>query len=67
VIGEGLETESKTFLDLFIAAQRDHLALAANRGKTGRFVGTPYDAPRRRLDETRAARNPILRWTKLGA
>ena len=24
--------------------------------------GTRYHAPRRRLDETRAARNPILRW-----
>ena len=23
----------------------------------------PYHAPRRRLDETRAARSPVLRWT----
>ena len=25
-----------------------------------------YYAPRRRLDETRAARAPVLRWTKPG-
>ena len=28
------------------------------------FVDAPRDAPRRRLDETRAARQPVLRWTK---
>ncbi len=63
---EPTETESKASLDLFIAALRD-LALAAKRGDTGRFAGAPYHAPRRRLDETRAARNPTLRWTKPGA
>ncbi|MBO0734544.1 MAG: aminomethyl-transferring glycine dehydrogenase subunit GcvPB, partial [Methylocapsa sp.] len=62
---EPTETESKASLDLFIAGLRD-LALAARRGETERFVGAPYLAPRRRLDETRAARNPILRWTKAG-
>jgi glycine dehydrogenase subunit 2 len=60
---EPTESESKASLDLFIAALRD-LALAARRGETERFVGAPYHAPRRRLDETRAARNPILKWTK---
>ena len=29
----------------------------------GRFAGAPHYAPRRRLDETRAARNPRLKWT----
>jgi glycine dehydrogenase subunit 2 len=60
---EPTESESKASLDLFIAALRD-LALAAKRGDTARFSGAPYYAPRRRLDETRAARTPVLRWMK---
>ena len=59
---EPTESESKASLDLFIGALRD-LALAAKAGETARFQGAPYYAPRRRLDETRAARSPILRWT----
>lgn len=59
---EPTESESKAALDLFVAALRD-LAMAAKAGKTERFSGAPYHAPRRRLDETRAARQPILRWT----
>ncbi len=59
---EPTESESKASLDLFIATLRD-LAMAAKRGETGRFEGAPYHAPRRRLDETRAARQPVLRWT----
>ena len=60
---EPTESESKASLDLFIAALRD-LALAAKRGDTARFSGAPYYAPRRRLDETRAARQPVLRWSR---
>jgi glycine dehydrogenase subunit 2 len=59
---EPTESESKASLDLFIAALRD-LAMAAKRGDAARFTGAPYFAPRRRLDETRAARAPVLRWT----
>jgi len=59
---EPTESESKASLDLFIAALRD-LAMAAKARETDRFSGAPYFAPRRRLDETRAARQPILRWT----
>jgi glycine dehydrogenase subunit 2 len=59
---EPTESESKASLDLFIAALRD-LAMAATRGDVARFSGAPYHAPRRRLDETRAARAPVLRWT----
>ncbi|MCL2452186.1 MAG: aminomethyl-transferring glycine dehydrogenase subunit GcvPB [Alphaproteobacteria bacterium] len=58
---EPTETESKASLDLFIAALRD-LAQAARRGETERFKAAPKWAPRRRLDETRAARNPVLKW-----
>jgi glycine dehydrogenase subunit 2 len=60
---EPTESESKASLDLFIAALRD-LAMAAKRGDTACFSGAPYYAPRRRLDETRAARQPVLRWMK---
>jgi glycine dehydrogenase subunit 2 len=63
---EPTESESKASLDLFVAALRD-LAMAAKRGDTARFSGAPYYAPRRRLDETRAARQPVLRWTKPAA
>lgn len=59
---EPTESESKASLDLFIATLRD-LAMAAKKGDTERFTGAPYHAPRRRLDETRAARNPVLKWT----
>ena len=60
---EPTESESKASLDLFIAALRD-LAMAAKAGDKERFLGAPYYAPRRRLDETRAARAPVLRWVK---
>jgi len=60
---EPTESESKASLDLFIAALRD-LAFAAKAGDTERFLGAPHYAPRRRLDETRAARTPVLRWVK---
>ena len=59
---EPTESESKASLDLFIATLRD-LAMAALSGRRERFSGAPYFAPRRRLDETRAARHPVLRWT----
>jgi glycine dehydrogenase subunit 2 len=58
---EPTESESKVSLDQFIGALRE-LAAAAKRGDKDRFVGAPYHAPRQRLDETRAARSPVLRW-----
>jgi glycine dehydrogenase subunit 2 len=60
---EPTESESKASLDLFIMAIRD-LAIAAKGGEGDRFRAAPVHAPRRRLDETRAARQPVLRWTK---
>ncbi len=58
---EPTETESRRSLDDFIAAMRA-LAAAAKSGDTPRFTEAPRLAPRRRLDETRAARNPVLTW-----
>ena len=63
---EPTESESKASLDLFILTLRD-LALSALRGEVTRFSGAPYHAPRRRLDETRAARVPVLKWAAAGA
>ncbi len=58
---EPTESESKESLDRFIHVLRT-LALEAKTGQTARFEGAPHFAPRRRLDETLAARKPILRW-----
>ena len=58
---EPTETESKQALDQF-ADSLMGLAKAAKAGETERFTGAPHYAPRRRLDETQAARKPVLRW-----
>ena len=60
---EPTESESKESLDRFIHVLRT-LALEAKAGKTARFEGAPHLAPRRRLDETAAARKPVLRWKR---
>ncbi len=59
---EPTESESKASLDQFVATLR-RLADAAREGDTERFTGAPRYTPVGRLDETRAARHPILRWT----
>jgi glycine dehydrogenase subunit 2 len=58
---EPTETESKAALDQFAAVLKA-LAAAARCGDAGRFRAAPRLSPRRRLDETAAARRPILRW-----
>jgi glycine dehydrogenase subunit 2 len=58
---EPTETESKASLDRFIAVLKA-LAAAARSGNTARFSAAPIHTPRRRLDETAAARKPVLRW-----
>jgi glycine dehydrogenase subunit 2 len=58
---EPTESESKQGLDQFIASLRG-LAEAARAGDVARFKEAPRFAPRRRLDETKAAREPRLRW-----
>lgn len=59
---EPTETESKATLDTFIGMVRE-LAARAKAGDADYFHQAPRLTPRRRLDETAAARNPILRWT----
>ena len=58
---EPTESESKESLDRFIHVLHT-LAEEAKAKNTARFAGAPHLAPRRRLDETAAARKPVLRW-----
>ncbi|WP_136163569.1 aminomethyl-transferring glycine dehydrogenase subunit GcvPB [Sphingomonas flavalba] len=57
---EPTETESKAAIDEFIGALRS----VAKRAKAGdpALKAAPQFAPRRRLDETLAARKPVLVW-----
>ena len=57
---EPTETESKQELDRFC----DALSSVAKRAAAGdeALKGAPYFAPKKRLDETRAARKPVLKW-----
>ena len=57
---EPTETESKAALDQFIGAMR-HIAERARQGDAA-LKACPLEAPRRRLDETLAARQPRLAW-----
>ena len=59
---EPTETESKAALDQFIGALRS-VALRAKKGDPS-LHSAPHFAPRRRLDETLAARKPVLVWTE---
>ncbi|MBB4197786.1 glycine dehydrogenase (aminomethyl-transferring) [Rhodoblastus sphagnicola] len=60
---EPTESESAAFLEMFIATLRD-LAFSVKNGEVERFTGAPYYAPRTRLDETAAARKPVLTYKK---
>jgi len=58
---EPTETESKASLDQF-AVTLKALVAEARSGGAARFHAAPRWTPRRRLDETAAARKPVLRW-----
>ncbi len=58
---EPTESESRESIDQFVEAVR-FLAERARAGDTARFHEAPVHTPRRRLDETAAARHPVLRW-----
>ena len=59
---EPTETESKASIDQFITAFR-HVTQRALDGDEA-LKQAPYFAPRRRLDETAAARKPKLAWSE---
>ncbi len=57
---EPTETETKETLDAFAAAMED--IAAAIEEDAGRVAARPHTTVVGRLDEVRAARNPVLRW-----
>ena len=59
------ETESKKSLDDFITVMRQ-LSIDDKSGENNRFLRAPEFTPRRRLDETKAARQPVLSWKEKG-
>ena len=61
LLTEPTESESKDSLDHMIESMR-FLARQAKAGDAERFSEAPRLTPRRRLDETQAARHPVLRW-----
>jgi glycine dehydrogenase subunit 2 len=58
---EPTETESKESIDRFITVMKS-FAADIKKGDTEKFHDYPLSTPRRRLDEVKAARNPVLRW-----
>ena len=59
---EPTETESKESMDVFIEAME---AIAKEAEENPEIFKTaPHNSPVRRLDEVRAARTPILKWSK---
>jgi len=60
---EPTESESKASLDRFVSVVRG-LAERAKAGDAAEFHAAPRFTPRRRLDETAAARKPVLRWRR---
>jgi glycine dehydrogenase subunit 2 len=58
---EPTESEPLHALDEFVESLRA-LAAKAKAGEAAHFHAAPRLTPRRRLDETRAARQPVLRW-----
>jgi glycine dehydrogenase subunit 2 len=61
---EPTETESRRDLDMFIEAMKK-ISLEA-KDDPDLLKTAPHISPVRRLDETTAARTPILRWTRNG-
>ncbi len=58
---EPTETESREAMDRFITVMKS-VAADVKAGDGDKFHNYPLSAPRRRLDETKAAREPVLRW-----
>ncbi len=59
---EPTETESKDAMDRFITVMKEIAYEAKAVDAEQYFHGFPHSSPRRRLDEVKAARNPVLRW-----
>jgi glycine dehydrogenase subunit 2 len=59
---EPTETESKATLDQFCESVLALARKAKQGDQAAEFLSAPRLTPRRRLDETQAARKPVLRW-----
>ena len=59
---EPTETESKDSLDRFIKVMKEIAEEVERGGAEDKYHAMPESTPRRRLDEVKAARNPVLRW-----
>lgn len=62
---EPTETESKTSLDAFVSAMAEIAEEA--KADPDKLKAAPHHTRLRRLDETKAARKPILRWVPTGS
>ncbi len=62
---EPTETETKASLDHFIAVMK-MIAEETAKGNTQALQNNPVSTPRKRLDEVKAARNPVLKWESQG-
>ena len=58
---EPTETESIDALDRFVTTMKT-IASDVEKGDTEKYHNFPISTPRRRLDEVKAARQPVLRW-----
>ncbi len=58
---EPTETESKDAIDRFIVTMKN-IARDVKNGDISKFQNFPQSSPRKRLDEVKAARNPVLKW-----
>ncbi len=58
---EPTETETKASLDHFIAVMK-MIAEKAAAGASAELQANPQSTPRKRLDEVKAAREPVLKW-----
>jgi glycine dehydrogenase subunit 2 len=61
---EPTETESKKTIDEFIEIMI-YIAREIESGNGDRFKNFPLNTPKRRLDEVKAAKNPILTWAEI--
>jgi glycine dehydrogenase subunit 2 len=58
---EPTESENKDSLDRFINTMK-YIAIEIKEGRGDKFKSFPLSTPRKRLDETSAARNPVITW-----
>lgn len=61
---EPTETETKESVDQFINTMI-YIAREVEKGEGEKFHSFPVSTPRRRLDEVKAAKNPVLTWMEM--